>query len=63
MKARSIMIQGTSSDVGKSLICTAFCRVFSNKGLRVVPFKSQNMALNSYVTLDGGEIGRAQGFS
>ncbi|MED3759459.1 cobyric acid synthase [Peribacillus frigoritolerans] len=61
MKARSIMIQGTSSDVGKSLICTAFCRVFSNKGLRVVPFKSQNMALNSYVTLDGGEIGRAQG--
>ncbi|WP_144552738.1 cobyric acid synthase [Peribacillus simplex] len=61
MKARSIMIQGTSSDVGKSLICTAFCRVFSNKGLRVVPFKSQNMALNSYVTFDGGEIGRAQG--
>ncbi|MET1178668.1 cobyric acid synthase [Peribacillus simplex] len=61
MKARSIMIQGTSSDVGKSLICTAFCRAFSNKGLRVVPFKSQNMALNSYVTLDGGEIGRAQG--
>ncbi|WP_144528067.1 cobyric acid synthase [Peribacillus simplex] len=61
MKARSIMIQGTSSDVGKSLICTAFCRLFSNKGLRVVPFKSQNMALNSYVTLDGGEIGRAQG--
>ncbi|WP_375088637.1 cobyric acid synthase [Peribacillus sp. RS7] len=61
MKARSIMIQGTSSDVGKSLICTAFCRVFSNKGLRVVPFKSQNMALNSFVTLDGGEIGRAQG--
>ncbi|MFY0802440.1 cobyric acid synthase [Peribacillus frigoritolerans] len=61
MKARSIMIQGTSSDVGKSLICTAFCRVFSNKGFRVVPFKSQNMALNSYVTLDGGEIGRAQG--
>ncbi|MBT2615958.1 MULTISPECIES: cobyric acid synthase [unclassified Bacillus (in: firmicutes)] len=61
MKARSIMIQGTSSDVGKSLICTAFCRVFSNKGLHVVPFKSQNMALNSYVTLDGGEIGRAQG--
>lgn len=55
------MIQGTSSDVGKSLICTALCRVFSNKGLRVVPFKSQNMALNSYVTLDGGEIGRAQG--
>lgn len=61
MKARSIMIQGTASDVGKSLVCTAFCRYFSNKGLRVVPFKSQNMALNSYVTVDGGEIGRAQG--
>ena len=61
MKAKSIMIQGTASDVGKSLVCTAFCRAFANKGLQVVPFKSQNMALNSYVTLDGGEIGRAQG--
>ena len=61
MKAKSIMIQGTASDVGKSLVCTAFCRAFANRGLRVVPFKSQNMALNSYVTVDGGEIGRAQG--
>lgn len=61
MTAKAIMIQGTASDVGKSLICTAFCRIFSNDGLRVVPFKSQNMALNSFVTLDGGEIGRAQG--
>lgn len=61
MTAKSIMFQGTSSDVGKSLICTAFCRIFSDDGLRVVPFKSQNMALNSFVTLDGGEIGRAQG--
>ena len=61
MTAKAIMIQGTSSDVGKSVICTALCRIFSDDGLRVVPFKSQNMALNSYVTEDGGEIGRAQG--
>lgn len=60
-KAKAIMIQGTASDVGKSVICTALCRIFSNDGHRVVPFKSQNMALNSYITSDGGEIGRAQG--
>ncbi len=58
---KSIMLQGTSSDVGKSVLCTAFCRIFREDGYRVAPFKSQNMALNSYITLDGGEIGRSQG--
>ena len=58
--AKIIMIQGTCSNAGKSLLCAALCRIFRQDGYRVAPFKSQNMALNSFITADGREMGRAQ---
>lgn len=58
--AKKIMFQGTGSSVGKSLIVAAVCRILNNRGYNVAPFKSQNMSLNSYITDDGKEMGRAQ---
>lgn len=60
MDKKSIMFLGTASSVGKSTLVTALCRYLKNQGLNVAPFKALNISLNSYVTKDGLEMGRAQ---
>ena len=58
--AKAIMIQGTMSNAGKSVIAAGLCRIFHQDGYKTAPFKSQNMALNSFITKEGLEMGRAQ---